>query len=410
MTDQSRREFLLRSLCGCGLGLPGANALARILPSHMSALVSPDYAPKDLDERGLWQICGQLEEQLAASNLRIKDAALNDYLQAVMRRLLGDMATDARIYPMRNADFNASMFPNGMMVVNSGLLARMRNEGQLAAVLGHECGHYLRRHSLQGWRNMRSTTAVMAFVAVGSAAASGATGTNWYNVANAINNGLLLSMFTYKREQESEADAYGLKLLSDASYPPSSAAEVWAQLIEERKASASARKKRYQDNSSSVLSTHPPSAERMQDLAQSGKDIEQRKGLNARYDDGRTQWLSATASLRPSLVEEQIKLNDPGASLYLLNSLAKDGWDCVLRFYEGETYRLRDEPGDAALASQAYAAAVKFPDALPEAYRAHGYAQIKAGNADEGRRALSRYLELQPAASDAEMVRFTLGQ
>src|SRR5262249_41569407 len=102
--------------------------------------------------------------------------------------------------------------------------------------------------------------------------------------------------------------------------------------------------------------------------------------------------------------------NDSGASLYLINSLAREGWDGTLRYFEGETYRLRDENGDGARAADAYAAAVKFADSPAQAYRAHGYAQLKTGNTEEGRRALTRYLELNPAAPDAAMVRFTLGQ
>ena len=214
----------------------------------------------------------------------MRDIALQGYVRSVTQRLIGPQISDLRIYLVRDPDFNASMFPNGMMLVHTGLLARTRSEAQLAAVLGHECGHYL---------------------------AAAATGF--------------------------EANA------------------------------------------------------------------------GAAYDDRKAQWLEAIADTRPVLIEEQVKLNDPGASLYLVNNLAQDGWNGMLRYYEGEVYRLRGEPSDAALAAAAYAAAVDYPEAPPEAHRAHGYAQIKAGNVEEGRRALARYLELNPTATDAEMVRFTLG-
>ena len=64
----------------------------------------------------------------------------------------------------------------------------------------------------------------------------------------------------------------------------------------------------------------------------------------------------------------------------------------------------------SALATTAYAQAVQFDNAPPEAYRAHGYALLKSGQADDGRRALNKYLELRPDAADAAMVRFSLGQ
>jgi beta-barrel assembly-enhancing protease len=309
---------------------------------------------------------------------------------------------------VRDPSFNASMAPNGMMIVHTGLLARMRNEAQLAAVLGHEAGHYLRRHSVQNWRSLKTKSALTAVVGLAGAAATGATGNNWFDLANAINNALVLSLFSYNRQLESEADAYGLKLLSNAQYPPRAAARVWSQLIEERKASAATRGKRYRDHMKSAFSTHPPSDVRMADLEQSAKQME--RNIPGPYDERRASWLAAMSEIRSDLLAEQIKLNDPGASLYLLRSLGEDGWDSLLRYYEGEAYRLRDESGDAERAAEAYAAAVRFPDVLPEAHRQHGYALLKTGRSEEGRLELKRYLELRPQAADAAMVHFSLSQ
>lgn len=408
--DASRRRFVSSALCACGACLVSPVLAARESPGALTSAVTRDYRPQDQDERGLWDICASVEQQLEASNLRIKDPALNESLLGIMRRLLPEQADKIRVFAMWSPDFNAAMFPNGLMIVNSGFLARARNEAQVAAVLGHESGHYLRRHTLQTWRNRRNATAVMAFVAVGAGAASGVTGSNWYDVANAINSGLLLSVFRHSRELEGEADSYGLQLMTNAGYAPDAAGKIWKQLIEERKASAAVRKKKYRDSASSALSTHPPSEERMGRLTTGGMFIERAKEQGITYDDGRERWLTATANLRAAFIDEQVKQNDPGASLYLIESLSADGWDGTLRYYEGEAYRLRDEAGDADRAATSYAAAVSFPDAMPEAHRAHGYAQLKKGDAETGRRALSRYLELRPDASDAAMVRFTLGQ
>jgi hypothetical protein len=110
------------------------------------------------------------------------------------------------------------------------------------------------------------------------------------------------------------------------------------------------------------------------------------------------------------LLEEQVKLNDPGASLYLLQSLAQDGWDGQLRYFEGEVYRLRGGAGDEARATQAYAAAVGSDNAPAEAFRAHGYALLRAGQREAGHEALTHYLQLAPRAADADMVRFSLSQ
>ena len=326
-----------------------------------------------------------------------------------MLQLTEGITNDIRVYPVWESDFNASMFPNGIMVVNSGFLARARNEAQLAAVLGHECGHFLRRHSLKNWRSARSKAAVGAFIAAGANVATGVTGTNWYDLANAINQNLLLSVFQYKRELETEADAYGLKLLTQRGYPPEAAGQVWSQLIEERKASAAARQKRDRESRSS-FNTHPPPSDRMRDLTQTAEQYRGRARTDQQYDARRGPFLDAIRNLRPQFIEEQVKLNDSGASLYLINSLARDGWDGPLRYYEGEVYRLRNETGDSERAANAFATAVLLPDAPSQAYRAHGYALLKAGENERGKQYLRRYLELVPQATDAAMIQFTLNQ
>ena len=129
---------------------------------------------------------------------------------------------------------------------------------------------------------------------------------------------------------------------------------------------------------------------------------------DAHYDARRDEWRAAIAPLRLGLLEEQVKLNDPGASLYLLNALARDGWDGTLRYFEGEVYRLRAESGDDDRARTAYAAALAAPDPPAEAFRAHGYALVRSGQVAEGRQSLARYLELAPHAADTEMVRMAL--
>lgn len=387
----------------------GAPSFAGELTTDLSAVVPRGYAPLDADERGLWQSWEKLEELLAVSNLRIRDPQLNAYLGEVMQRLMGDQAKDLRIYIMRNPEFNAAMAPSGVMIVNTGFLARVRNEGQLAAVLGHEAGHYLRRHTLQSWRSIRTKSAIGAFVAAGANVATGYTGqTTWYDLANAINQNLLLSVFQHSRGLESEADAYGFKLLSQAGYSPESASQVWTQLIEEHKASAAARGKRYKAGGS-ALSTHPPPEDRQEDLAVTAK-LHRMRNAQATFEDRREAYLLAIGPHRVSLLEEQVMLNNPGASLYLLNALAQDGWDSTLRFSEGEVYRLRNEAGDPARAMTAYRQAIEAPGATSTMYRAHGYAQLKHGNREEGIAALRHYLTLEPTANDAQMVRFTLEQ
>ena len=53
-----------------------------------------------------------------------------------------------------------------------------------------------------------------------------------------------------------------------------------------------------------------------------------------RYDNRRARYLQAISPIRQMILDDQVKLNDPGASQYLIETLARDGWNGLLRFYE----------------------------------------------------------------------------
>ena len=91
---------------------------------------------------------------------------LNQYVQELACRLAGDHCPDIRVNLVSTPQFNASMAPNGMMQVWTGLLLRVENEAQLTAILGHEIGHYLARHSVERMRQIKSGTAVGQFLAL----------------------------------------------------------------------------------------------------------------------------------------------------------------------------------------------------------------------------------------------------
>jgi hypothetical protein len=61
-------------------------------------------------------------------------------------------------------------------------------------------------------------------------------------------------------------------------------------------------------------------------------------------------------------------------------------------------------------AAAAYAESTALPDAPAEAWRAHGYALLKAGNVPGGHEALNRYLAMVPGAKDAGVIRYTLAE
>ncbi len=406
MSDLLTRRALLGGFgCACCAGLAGI-ADARISPQSMTPLITRGYRPTEKDEQGLWQQYERVEHEIAGSNLLLQDKALTSYVGDLTERVGGPAAKDLRIYLAHIPEFNAFMAPTGFMVVFTGLLTRMRDEAQLAGVIAHEAGHFLRRHHIRGWRDLRRKSDVLTILAMGAGVGGAGAGVYLGDAVRLAEMGAILSLFAYSRELEAEADAMGLRLISEAAYDPTAMPETWQQLIEEIEASARMRKKR-PHRGYSLFATHPAPASRMADLRASSQEMRGASGPQAR---GLERFLKAIAAHRNGFLDDQVKLNDPGASLYIIQNLAKDGWNGLLRFHEAEVWRLRGEKGDDLHAAQGYAAAIAFPDAPPEAWRNHGYALAKAGRREEAKAALSRYLALAPQASDAPMVRFSLAQ
>jgi predicted Zn-dependent protease len=396
-----------RAVLSAGAGLAAASlagsAQARILPRDMAPLIGTGYRAVDQDEKGMWQQMERVEEEVAGSNLMIKDPALARYLGDLIGHVGGPAAKDMRIYLARIPEFNAMMFPTGFTVVFSGLLLRMRNEAQLAGVVAHESSHFLRKHQLRQWRDMRRKTDVFSFLVMGAGLAGGAAGVYAGDLVQLAQLGTIISLLKYNRTLEAEADAMGVRLLAEAGYDPMAMSETWQQLIGELDLSAKYRRKK-RERDFALFSTHPSPDARMADLKISAAEVRQ---AGKSYDGYRDRYLGALAQLRSTLLDDQVKLNDPGASQYIVDTLAKDGWNGLLRFYEGEVWRLRNsnKMGDEARAAQGYAAAVQFPDAPPDAWRWHGIMLLKQGRDAEARAAFARYLQLSPNAPDAALVR-----
>ncbi|MCH8615298.1 M48 family metalloprotease [Sphingomonas sp. SM33] len=401
--DISRRSLLLGG-GALAASLTTGIAQARIRPADMAPLIGPHFQPTDTDEQGLWQLMERAEEEISGSNLLIKDPQLVGYLQDIIGHVGGPAAKDMRIYLAHVPDFNAMMFPSGFAVVFSGLLLRMRNEAQLAGVVAHESGHFLRRHMIRSWRDMKRKSDIFAIGAMAAGVAGAGAGVYMGDYIQLAQLATILSLFRYSREMEAEADAMGARLIAEAGYQPMEMANVWQQLIGEENASAAYRRKHRRRPD--LFDTHPSEDARFADLRISAAEV---TVPGRAYETGRDRYIRTIGPIREMLLEDQVKLNDPGASQYLLNTLALDGWNGLLRYYEGEVWRLRNRAGDDARAAQSYAVAVAYPDAPADAWRWHGLSLIKEGRSGEGKAALGKYLQLKPTAPDAPFIRQMIG-
>ncbi len=159
---------------------------------------------------------------------------------------------------------NAFCLPGGKIAVNTGLLAVVQSDAELAAVVGHEVAHALARHAAERLSDQRAATvaltaATVALAVLGARSGSTSPGTSAAISVAAlaagagVNYGILLPM---SRKHELEADHIGLVLMAMAGYDPHAAITLWKRLASLNKGQKGPQ----------WLSTHPTDEARIADI------------------------------------------------------------------------------------------------------------------------------------------------
>lgn len=107
---------------------------------------------------------------------------------------------------------NAFALPGGQVFITEALLSRLKNDDELAAVLGHEVGHVLARHSAEHLAKQQLTQTMVGAVVIGSGG-----GYDTAQLAQMV--GGLVTM-KHSRDDELEADSLGLRLMNEAGHDP----------------------------------------------------------------------------------------------------------------------------------------------------------------------------------------------
>lgn len=341
-------------------------------------------------EAGLWMHLDEIEENLGDSGRLITDETVTAYVRDIVCRLAGPYCPDIRVYVVQTPHFNASMAPNGLMEVWTGLILRAENEAQLAYVLGHEIGHYLRRHSLQIYNDIRLKSDVLVYLSlVAAAAGQGYIG----DLAQIAAHGSILA---FSRDNEREADEIGFELMVKAGYDPREAAVIWEGLVAEQKAAESSEPFIF-------FSTHPPTSERIATL----KKLAQAANPDGRsLTTGAEEFYTATRQVRGTLLRDELRQHKFSRSQVVLDRLFETGEGLgELYFFQGELYRKRGQAGDRDKAIEAYQAALLYDDAPPKTHRLLGMLLAKSGETALARDSYEQYLNRDPQADDRDMIR-----
>jgi len=148
---------------------------------------------------------------------------------------------------------NAWCMPGGKVVVYTGLLPVTRDEAGLAIVMGHEIGHAIARHGNERMSQMLVAQGLGAGIAIAMSQKPAETRDLFLQTYNV---GAGLSILSYSRKQETEADKLGLVFAAIAGYDPHEAVEFWKRMAALSKG----------EKPPELLSTHPSDERRIKDI------------------------------------------------------------------------------------------------------------------------------------------------
>jgi beta-barrel assembly-enhancing protease len=356
------------------------------------------------DEKELWRRADKLESQIDNSEFRYNNPALEGYLDSVAMKILRQNTQiqdfKPRIKVIKNPFPNAASLPNGAIYLNTGILARMENEAQLAMVIGHELTHYTNRHALKAIRNAKNKVALMRTLQIVSVTMGSGFGVGV--LLSGDDSGalwVLASIVGYSRELETEADEAGLRLMSLSGYDSREAARFLEHLIQESN--------REDVRGSFLYGIRPRLQERLETC---NKFTKLQHDVGPMKEDvliNSEQFMTQISELlldnaRLDLAIGRFKI----AQECINRNLHRSPQNARTHFMLGEFYRRSGHDSrHVTQAIAAYLETARLDRTFPEPHRELGFLYWKQNLSDQARAEFDLYVSLSPEAVDAPIVR-----
>ena len=363
-------------------------------PSAPLVSAAPQLRLCGPEEQMLWQKSEQAQRALESNGQLYRDPQLEDYLHKVVAGLQA-YATPAgpqiRVKVIKSAELNAFAYPNGMVYIHSGLLTRMDNEAQLAAVLAHEMAHCIRRHALRAFQRYHQQPAFLRVVEHTLSKSKG-----FQDIARFMGiSGDGAAIAGFIRELEAEADRVGMEMMVAAGYDPAEALSLFDHMMTEIA----------QDGLEEpfVFASHPKVHQRIENLqnfSDSGYTIKRRRIKkseifiakldqlyldNAELDIRQGHFRAARRS-----VEKYLRIKpDDNRAYFLL----------------GEIYRQRGQADDAQKAIKYYNQAILLDPTDADPHKAIGLIHYKKGQRALAKKFFESCLLLSPDSADRAYIR-----
>jgi predicted Zn-dependent protease len=389
-----RRAFLLLllpmllplALVACGTNpVTGKSEIQFVSEAQEVRIGEENYAPTRQSEGGDFKQVPELS------------AYVNEVGQK-LARVSEEQAVGGRKLPYEFVVLNSSIpnawaLPGGKIAINRGLLTELRNEAELAAVLGHEIVHAAARHGAKATERGTLLQAGLAAAQIG-AALGGADENVAGLVLGGAGVGAQLIQTRYGREQELQSDLYGMRYMKAAGYDPQGAVtlqETFMRLSEGRQ----------QGWLQGLFASHPPSPERVARNKQTAMELGAGGELGVERYAAR---LAPVLKLKPGYDKYDAAMTALQKKDFAgARSLAQQAVQAVPQ--EGRFHQLL---GDIAVSEKKYSEAVPhYEKAIAQSpdyfgsYLGAGVAQYRLGNRDRAVQWLEQSARLLPTAPAA---------
>lgn len=217
-------------------------------PTGRSQLIFMSDA--QINQMGL-QAFDTIKKEKPVSHNNQYNQTANCISQAIIKELGGNW----EVVVFKDKSPNAFALPGNKIGIHTGMIKLVDNQDQLAAVIGHEVGHVLAKHSNERASQEMAVNSGMALIQAVAAPQSALGQTAFGLLGVGAEYGILMP---YSREQETEADMIGVDLMAKAGFDPRQSVTLWQKMEQASQGQQPIE----------FMSTHPAHATRIQGLEQ----------------------------------------------------------------------------------------------------------------------------------------------
>ena len=204
----------------------------------------------------------------------VDDPEITEYLSNIGWKLaaadtVNPIPPSFNFYLIADNRINAFALPGGYVNINAGTIVAAQNESELAGVIGHEESHITQRHMARAAGDTQVAD-IATWIGVLAAIIAGSANPNVVLGALSVGQGINYQrQVAYSRDDEREADRFGIRKLAGAGYDPMGMATFFGKLSQQTRL--------YGNRLPEILLTHPVNTARIADATERAAQYGPRK-------------------------------------------------------------------------------------------------------------------------------------